>query len=331
MSTFFTPSDQPPADDPALTLSRPAPGPARSLSDLLDRAHAELDGMIVGHEEPLDLLLIAAVAGGHVLVEGPPGVAKTLMAGAVARLLGGSFRRVQFTPDTTPQEIAGRSVTRLGEAVFSPGAVFTNVLLADEINRTPPRTQAALLEAMQERHVTVDGRTHWLPVPFMVVATQNPFEQGGIFPLPESQLDRFLFKITLGYASAEEERAIMRVPHRALAPDVLGDIQPLLDVASLDAAQQELDLTAAPDDVIEFVVDLARTTRHLDGVILGASPRAAIHLLGASKAHARLSKRFEVSRDDVIAMAQFVLAHRLVVEGRSAKDVVDEALAAASA
>ena len=167
------------------------------------------------------------------LIEGPPGVAKTLMAGAIARVLGVSFKRVQFTPDTTPDEIIGRNVTRGGETTFHPGAAFTNVLLADEINRTPPRTQAALLEAMQERHVTVEGRTHWLPTPFMVIATQNPYEQAGIFPLPESQLDRFLFKIHLDYESAASERAILRLPHRGLAPDVLGDIQPLLDVARL--------------------------------------------------------------------------------------------------
>jgi MoxR-like ATPase len=261
-----------------------------------------------------------------VLVEGPPGVAKTLMAGAVARVLGVSFRRVQFTPDTSPEEIAGRSVTRMGESIFAPGAVFTNVLLADEINRTPPRTQASLLEAMQERHVTVDGRTHWLPVPFMVVATQNPYEQGGIFPLPESQLDRFLFKITLDYPSAADEQAIMRVPHRALAPDVLGDIQPLLDIARLDMAQQELDATQAPDAVVEFVVDIVRGTRKIDGVVLGASPRAAIHLLGAAKARARLWNRAEVTFEDVIAMAPFALGHRLIVDGPEPSHVVDLAV-----
>src|SRR5439155_25000068 len=152
-----------------------------------------------------------------------PGIAKTLMAGAVARVLGVSFTRVQFTPDTMPEDVTGKVVTRFGEQVFAPGAVFTNVLLADEINRTPPRTQAALLEAMQERHVTVDGRPHWLPTPFMVIATQNPFEQEGIYPLPESQLDRFLFKVALSYGSPEEEEAFLRIPHRGLVPDVLGD------------------------------------------------------------------------------------------------------------
>ena len=202
-----------------------------TVADLREQVRRELDGVVVGYDEALDLLLVAAVAGGHVLIEGPPGVAKTLMASAIARVLGVGFRRVQFTPDTPPEEITGRTSTRGGETTFRPGAVFTNVLLADEINRTPPRTQAALLEAMQERHVTVEGRTHWLPTPFMVIATQNPYEQAGIFPLPESQLDRFLFKIHLDYASAAVERAVLRLPHRGLAPDVLGDVQPLLDIA----------------------------------------------------------------------------------------------------
>ena len=284
----------------------------------------------MGYQEPLDLLLVAAVAGGHVLLEGPPGIAKTLMAGAVARVLGVSFKRVQFTPDTSPDEIAGMSVTRMGETTFVPGAVFTNVVLADEINRTPPRTQAALLEAMQERHVTVAGRTHWLPTPFMVVATQNPFEHEGIFPLPESQLDRFLFRIPLDYCSAVEEEAILRLPHRGLAPDVLGDVQPLLDVATLDAAQRELEATPAPDDVIAFVIDVVRRTREVKGVILGASPRGAIHLLNAAKAHARLANRLTVTRDDVAEMAPFALTHRIIVAGAEPADVVRAALAGAS-
>jgi MoxR-like ATPase len=301
---------------------------AHALEELRDLTRAELDGVVVGYEQPLDLLLVAAVAGGHVLLEGPPGVAKTLMAGAVARVLGVSFTRVQFTPDTTPEEVTGRMVTRMGEPVFSPGAVFTNVLLADEVNRTPPRTQAALLEAMQERHVTVAGRTHWLPSPFIVVATQNPFEQHGIFPLPESQLDRFLFKVELDYGSAAEEEAILRLPHRGLAPDVLGDITPLLDVAKLDAAQRDLDATPVPDEVIRNIVQIVRYTRGAPGVLLGAGPRAAVHLLNAVKAHARLAGHDKASLDDVAEMASFVLCHRLIVSGVSTRDVVAAAVAA---
>jgi MoxR-like ATPase len=309
----------------------PAAVAAHPLEDLRALARAELAGAVVGYEEPLDLLLVAAVAGGHVLLEGPPGVAKTLMAGSVARVLGVSFARIQFTPDTSPDDLIGKNVTKMGESVFLQGAVFTNVLLADEVNRTPPRTQAALLEAMQERHVTVAGRTHWLPTPFMVVATQNPFEHEGIYPLPESQLDRFLFKITLGYGTAQEEEAILQLPHRGLTPDVLGDVQPLLDVAKLDAAQRELDSTPAPQDVVRSVVQVVRHTRETSGVVLGASPRAAIHLLSAAKAHARLAGRDAASFDDVAAMARFVLGHRIIVQGVSAKDVVSEAVDAAAA
>ncbi len=302
---------------------------SRALEDLRAQSQAELAGVVVGYEEALDLLLVAAVAGGHVLLEGPPGVAKTLMAGAVARVLGVSFTRVQFTPDTAPEEVTGTMVARHGELVFVPGAVFTNILLADEVNRTPPRTQAALLEAMQERHVSVGGRTHWLPSPFMVVATQNPFEQEGIFRLPESQLDRFLFKIELDYASEAEEEAILRLPHRGLAPDVLGDIRPILDVAKLDAAQRELDATAAPDEVVRTIVRIIRHTRSAPGVVLGASPRAGIHLLSAAKAHARLDDRTLPEPEDVAAMAPFVLSHRLIVSGVSAREVVAAAVAAA--
>jgi MoxR-like ATPase len=301
-----------------------------TLHDLREQVRRELEGVVVGYDEPIDLMVVAAVAGGHVLVEGPPGIAKTLMAGSVARVLGVGFKRVQFTPDTSPEEITGFNITRAGETKFQQGAAFTNVLLADEINRTPPRTQAALLEAMQERHVTVEGRTHWLPSPFMVIATQNPYEQEGIFPLPESQLDRFLFKIHLEYASPAVERAILRLPHRGLAPDVLGDVSPLLDVARLQKAQEDLDSTAAPDDVVAFIVDVIRHTRVAKGVVLGASPRAAVHLLAAAKAHARLASRPAVTKDDVIDMAPFVLGHRLIVNGVESQDVVAGALHAAA-
>jgi MoxR-like ATPase len=325
-----SPTDGHPGGAP-VSVPRSVQDAQNTLVDLRAKTRAELDGVIVGNEQPLDLMLVAAVAGGHVLLEGPPGVAKTLMAGALARVLGVSFRRVQFTPDTDPSEIAGYTATRAGETTFVPGAVFTNILLADEINRTPPRTQAALLEAMQERHVTVDGRTHWLPSPFMVIATQNPFEQEGIFPLPESQLDRFLFKIPLHYGNAEEEQAILRLPHLGLSPDVLGDVQPLLDVARLHAAQAELDATFVSDSVASFIVEVVRETRRVPGVILGASPRASIHLLNAAKAHARLSNRPTVTNQDVIEMAPFALTHRLImIADADPAQAVRDAVTAAS-
>src|SRR5205823_10181358 len=232
-----------------------------------------------------------------VLLEGPPGIAKTLMAGAVARVLGVSFTRVQFTPDTSPEEVTGKMVSRRGELVFVPGAAFTNVLLADEVNRTPPRTQAALLEAMQERQVTVEGRTQRLPDPFLVIATQNPFEHEGIHPLPESQLDRFLFKIVLDYADSESELDMLDLPHQGVAPDMLGEVRPLLGVVGLDRARDELNSTLVPEQVARYLVTLARETRSLPDVELGASSRAIIHLLSAAKANARLNGRHAVSSE----------------------------------
>jgi len=300
--------------------------PYTTLSELREIAKAEVAKVVVGHEEAIELLLVATIAGGHVLVEGPPGSAKTLLANAIARVLGVQFKRVQFTPDTLPSDLTGQMAVRMGEQIFIQGALFTNVLLADEINRTPPRTQAALLEAMQERHITVDGKTHWLPKPFLVVATQNPFEHEGIFPLPESQLDRFLFKIDLDYADEESEVEMLRLPHLGVTPDLLGEIRPLLGAVGLEKAREELDATAVPDAVARYVVAVVRKTRTLPGVELGASSRAAIHLLSASKAHARLSGRPTVTIEDVRTTAPHVLAHRLIVEGRSPADVLALAL-----
>jgi MoxR-like ATPase len=298
------------------------------LDDVRAGVHEEVRKVVVGHEEAVDLLLVAAIAGGHVLMEGPPGVAKTLLSGALARALGVSFSRVQFTPDTSPNEIVGETIVRGGEKQFLPGAMFTNVLLADEINRTPPKTQAALLEAMQERHVTVDGRTRWLPNPFLVIATQNPYEQEGVFDLPESQLDRFLFKAELGYGDEDEELRMLSIPHRGLMSDMLDDVVPRLDSLRLDRLQSELEQTQMPEDVGRAVIAVVRTTRERPGVLLGASPRAAIHLATAAKANARLSGRETVTIDDVARMARPVLAHRIVLESGTGEDVIYHAVEA---
>ena len=195
-----------------------------------------------------------------------------------------------------------------------PGAVFTNVLLADEINRTPPRTQAALFEPMGERQVTVDGKAHKLPDPFLVIATQNPHEHEGVFPLPEGQLDRFLFKIELDYADAERELAMLNLPHKGIAPDMLGEVRPLLGVVGLDKARQELEHTEVPESVGRYIVAVGRRTRELPGVELGVSSRAMIHLVMAAKASARLNGRDVVTIEDVREMAPYVLRHRLAVK-----------------
>jgi MoxR-like ATPase len=297
------------------------------LAELRDAAAAEVSKVVVGHEEAVELMLIAAIAHGHVLVEGPPGSAKTLLANAVARVLGVGFKRVQFTPDTTATEIVGQTVLKLGVPEFLPGVLFTNVLLADEINRTPPKTQAALLEAMQERLVTYDGKRYPLPDPFLVIGTQNPFEQEGVYPLAESQLDRFLFKVLIDYAAEEREVEMLTLPHAGITPDLLGDVSPLLGPVGLDKARQAIDAVELPDPVARYIIRLVRRTREIPGVQLGASSRSAIHLLAAAKASARLAGRSVLTAEDVQKMAANVLRHRLIVDGATPDDVVAEALA----
>jgi MoxR-like ATPase len=304
------------------------------VTALAERVRSEVEKVAVGHQDSVELLVAATAVGGHVLLEGVPGVAKTLVANATARALGVSFRRVQFTPDMLPSDLTGTMTLQGGELVFRAGPVFTNVLLADEVNRTPPKTQAALLEAMQERQVTVGGETHPLPDPFLVVATQNPIEYEGTYPLPEAQLDRFLFKVDVGYPGEEDERAMLRLPHRGVAPAGLEGIEAVAQADELLAARDEVDAITIADEVAAYVTALVRRTRELPSVSLGASPRAAVHLAAASRASAWLAGRAFVTPDDVARMAPPVLRHRLILrpeaelERYRADDAVQAALQA---
>jgi MoxR-like ATPase len=302
------------------------------VNELIERLQAEVRKVVVGQDHLVEALTGATLVGGHVLLEGVPGVAKTLLANAFARALGLEFHRVQFTPDMLPSDLTGTVTLRGGELGFRPGPVFANVLLADEINRTPPKTQSALLEAMQEAQVTVDGATHPLPQPFLVVATQNPVEYEGTYPLPEAQLDRFLLKLDVGYPGEEDEVAIARLPHRGVAPSTLEDVAPVVSLEELLAARDAVDAIAVADEVFRYAVAVVRQTRELPSVSLGASPRATVHLIACARALAWSAGRDFVTPDDVAAAAPDVLRHRLLLtpeaelERYGVGDAIDAAL-----
>ena len=305
-----------------------------TLRGLAADVKAEVAKAIVGQEDIVDHLLVALIAQGHVLMEGPPGTAKTFLAQCFARATGLDYGRIQFTPDLLPGDILGSNLFNFQTSQFTltRGAIFTELLLADEINRTPPKTQAALLEAMQERRVTLDGETHVLPDRFMVIATQNPIESQGVYPLPEAQLDRFLFKLLAEYPSEEEEANIVarfgaqQGPPR---PESLG----VEAVTTREALQQSIAsvsaVTLAPENV-EYVVRLVRATRGHADLAMGASPRAAVLLGNAARVRAALEGRDYVVPDDIKALATGVLRHRLIlsaaaeIEGREVEAIVGE-------
>ncbi len=303
------------------------------LAELRSRLHGEVSKVVVGHSRSVDALLAAVTVGGHVLIEGVPGTAKTLLAKAFARALGLEFGRAQFTPDMLPSDLTGTVTLRGGDLVFRPGPVFTNLLLADEINRTPPKTQAALLEAMAESQVTVDGTSHPLPNPFMTIATQNPIEYEGTYPLPEAQLDRFLMKIEMGYPDEEAERSMLALDRSGTEPSTLTAVAPVTDAETLLAARSLVDTTTITAEVTDYLLGLIRSTRSQPAVELGASPRAAVHLLAASKARARVAGRDYVTPDDIALMAPLVLRHRILLRPEAELDRYrpDDAIAAAVA
>ena len=308
-----------------------------NLQDLYTQVKREAARVIVGQETVLEQIVVALLANGHVLLEGVPGTAKTLLAKTLAHLVQAQFVRVQFTPDLMPSDIIGTSVFDLNSGRFylRRGPIFTQILLADEINRAPAKTQAALLEAMEERQVSIDGKTEALPFPFMVLATQNPIEYEGTYPLPEAQLDRFLFKVRVDYAPAEVEREVLRRYHQGFdAHDIVATgIRPVLTPEELAQARGAVGEITVEEGIVDYITRIAVASRQSPDLLLGGSPRASISLLLASKACAAIRDRDYVVPDDVKALVPPVYRHRVIlrpeaeIEGLDADAVMARVLA----
>jgi MoxR-like ATPase len=302
------------------------------LQQAVDELKAEIGKVIVGQEQMIELLLAGMLADGHILIEGVPGVAKTLTAKLLSRVISVGFSRIQFTPDLMPSDVIGTSVFNPRESSFQfkPGPIFSNIVLIDEINRAPAKTQSALFEVMEERQITVDGQTFLLNPPFMVVATQNPIEQEGTYHLPEAQLDRFLFKINVQYPSAEQEFRIVANHHQLRGDVRIETVASVLPAARVGELREKVRGIHVEEKLIQFITTIVGATRNHKSIYLGASPRASIGILNGSKAIAAMRGRDFITPDDIIYTAPAVLRHRLVLtpekemEGASADDVIDE-------
>jgi MoxR-like ATPase len=309
-----------------------------TIEELFERGREALGRVVVGNDEAVDAMLAALVLESHVLIEGPPGTAKTLMVRTLARACGLEFARIQFTPDLMPADLTGTMVYRPNDASFElrKGPVFASMLLADEINRTPPKTQAALLEAMEEGQVTIEGATLPLPRPFVVCATENPIEFEGTYPLPEAQLDRFLFKLLVAYPDADSEREIVRRHQRGFRSRELSaiDVPVMLDAAQLPGLREQAGAVEVAEEVLAYIVAIAQWLRQSEDVSFGPSPRGSIGLVLAARVMAASRGATFVTPDDVQALARAVMRHRIVLSadaelsGRRADDVVDAAIEA---
>jgi MoxR-like ATPase len=296
------------------------------MRDRIEQLTQTLHQTIVGKDEAIRLVLVALLSGGHVLLEDVPGVGKTLLAKSLAQSIDGQFQRLQCTPDLMPTDVTGTNIwnPRSGEFSFMAGPVFTNILLVDEINRAAPRTQSALLEVMEERQVTVDGVSRSVPLPFFVIATQNPVEYQGTFPLPEAQMDRFALCLSLGYPSAEEELQMMQRLQTGKIPEA---IQPCISLAEIQQLQQECQQVKVEASLQNYILGLVRATRSDEEIVLGVSPRGTLALMKATQAYAYLSGRDFAIPDDVKLLAPYVLSHRLIgAGGKRSRAIVDRLL-----
>jgi MoxR-like ATPase len=303
-----------------------------SLKETVEQIKNEVSKLLVGQHEMVELLLTAFLADGHVLIEGVPGVAKTMTAKIISRIVSAKFSRVQFTPDLMPSDILGTNIfnVKINDFEFKKGAVFTNILLIDEINRAPAKTQSALFELMEERQVTMDGTTYPMQAPFVVLATQNPIEQEGTYRLPEAQLDRFLFKIEVNYPSLSEELQILQGYHQRNNQTDIQSIQPLLTKENLLSFREMVRKANVEANVLEYIAKIVVATRHHPSIYLGASPRASLAILNSSKAFSLLQGRDFVTPDDIKRVAVPVLRHRLQLtperemEGIDVEQVIKE-------
>jgi MoxR-like ATPase len=313
--TAFAKAEQPTAEDPASSLEFKNRLDLNHLSAAVYKIKKELRKVIVGQEEMIDLLIVSILANGHSLIEGVPGVAKTVTAKLLAKTLDVDFSRIQFTPDLMPSDILGTSVFSMknNEFEFKPGPIFSNIILIDEINRAPAKTQAALFEAMAERQVTIDGKEYDLKAPFLVFATQNPIEQEGTYRLPEAQLDRFLFKINVGYPNLEEEIQILTDQHARKNIDAESTVNAVMNAQEIATYQRTVKEIVIEDNLIKYIAKIILDTRNNPNLYLGASPRASIAIMNGAKAYAAIMGRDFVTPDDIKYIATAVMRHRIIL------------------
>ncbi|SEA73109.1 AAA family ATPase [Psychroflexus halocasei] len=305
--------------------------PLENLKEAVSQLKSQIQQVIIGQDKFIDLLIVSLLADGHVLIEGVPGIAKTITSKLFAKTIDTSFNRIQFTPDLMPSDVLGTSIysKEKSEFEFKKGPIFSNIVLIDEINRAPAKTQSALFEVMEEQQITMDGTTYKMPPPFMVVATQNPIEQEGTYALPEAQLDRFLFKIKLTYPSLEEEKEVIKTHHERKNKDAISLIQSVLNADDLLKYRNLLKDVIVEDKLFDYIAEIVHQTRQHPHLILGASPRASIAILNTSKVFAAIQGRDFVTPDDIKKSLEPVLNHRIVLtpekemEGMNTEDVVD--------